>query len=106
MKKTRNRYEESFQRSNPSLAYEDHKLTYVIEATYTPDFYDSDTGTYYETKGYWRPSDRRKILAVIKCNPAIKIVMVFQNPNLKISKSSNTTYAQWCDRHGIIWRKG
>ena len=29
--------------------------------------------------------------------------MVFQAPFNKISKKSKTTYAQWCEKHGIKW---
>ena len=29
--------------------------------------------------------------------------MVFQNPKAKISKGSKTTYASYCDKHGIQW---
>ncbi len=29
--------------------------------------------------------------------------MVFQNPNGKIRKGSKTTYANFCDKHEILW---
>lgn len=80
------------------------KLSYVIEATYTPDFVGDD-GTLYEAKGWFRPQDRRKMLAVRKANPGLRIVMVFQNPNGKISKGSKTTNAMWCEKHGFKWIK-
>ena len=97
-------YEWEFHQKFPQLVREPDKIPYVIEHTYTPDFYDADREIYYETKGYWPASDRRKLLAVLKQNPDIRIVMVFQNPHLKISKKSKTTYANWCNRHGIEWR--
>ncbi len=58
---------------------------------------------YLETKGYWDPSDRRKVLAVKRDNPDIDLRMVFQSPYNKISKKSKTTYAMWCEKHAIPW---
>jgi hypothetical protein len=98
-------YERRFHTAFPKLEREPHELPYVIEHTYTPDFYDRVAEVYYETKGYWDAADRRKLLAVVRQNPDIKLVMVFQNPHLRINKRSKTTYAQWCTRHGISWRK-
>jgi len=56
-----------------------------------------------EAKGYWDAEDRRKILAVKKCNPELDIIMIFQTPDNTISKKSKTTYAKWCDKHNIPW---
>ena len=56
-----------------------------------------------ETKGYWRPEDRRKVRQVIAENPDLDLRMVFQDPYKKISKKSKTTYAKWCQRYGIKW---
>ena len=58
---------------------------------------------YLETKGYWSPSDRRKILNVKKSNPEVDLRMVFQAPFNKINKNSKTTYAKWCEKHDIPW---
>ncbi len=85
-----------------SYEYENEKLSYTIEHTYTPDFYLPNY-IYLEAKGYWSPEDRRKILNVKKANPEIDLRMVFQSPFNKISKRSKTTYAKWCDKHDIPW---
>ena len=85
-----------------SYEYESEKLSYTIEHNYTPDFVLPNY-TYLETKGYWDAADRRKILAVKKANPEVDLRMVFQSPYNTISKKSKTTYAQWCDKHGIPW---
>ena len=85
-----------------TFEYESHKLAYVIQHLYTPDF-TLPNGVILETKGYWEADDRRKILAVKKDNPDIDIRMVFQSPFNKISKKSKTTYAKWCDKHEIPW---
>ena len=38
---------------------------------------------------------------VVDQNPDLDIRMVFSNANTRIAKSSPTTYAIWCDKHGI-----
>ena len=82
--------------------YESCQVAYTIQHHYNPDFI-LPNGIYLESKGYWDAKDRRKILAVVKDNPDIDLRMVFQAPFNKISKKSKTTYAQWCERHGIRW---
>lgn len=104
MRQVRNKFEAAFHKTHPELQYETIKLPYRLECSYTPDFICHDTRTIYETKGLWEADDRRKMLAVRKQHPEWRIVMVFQYPNRKISKSSKTTYAQWCDRNGIEWQ--
>lgn len=85
--------------------YEAIKLPYVIQHTYTPDWVNVSTKTIIEAKGYFPPVDRKKMLAVRQQYPDWTITIVFQNPQTKISKKSKTTYAAWCDRHGIAWLK-
>lgn len=82
--------------------YESTKVPYEIKFNYTPDFV-LPNGIYLECKGLWEPEDRRKIKAVIEQHPEIDLRMVFQAPFNKISKKSKTTYAKWCDKHGIKW---
>ena len=81
--------------------YESEKIDYVVEARYIPDFKVGDI--YLECKGYFKATDRRKMLAVKRCNPDLDIRLVFQAPYNKISKGSKTTYAMWCEKHGIPW---
>jgi hypothetical protein len=69
---------------------------------YIPDFKLRDE-FYVETKGRFTHEDRRKMLAVFKHNPGIKLVIVFSHPNHTITKKSKTTYGEWCDKHGIPW---
>ena len=85
-----------------TFEYETTKIPYVIEHNYIPDFI-LPTGIMLECKGLWEPEDRRKMLAVMKQNPELDIRMVFLPPYNKISKKSKTTYAQFCERHGIKW---
>ena len=85
-----------------SYEYETHRVPYTIMHHYNPDFI-LPNGIMLEAKGYWDSEDRRKILAVVRDNPDIDLRMVFQAPFNKISKKSKTTYAQWCEKHGIKW---
>jgi len=82
--------------------YEGKSFPYTIQHLYTPDFI-LPNGVVLETKGYWRPEDRRKVKQVITENPEIDLRMVFQDPYKKISKKSKTTYSKWCQRYGIKW---
>jgi len=82
--------------------YEGLSLPFTIKHLYTPDFV-LPNGIVLETKGYWKPEDRRKIRQVVTENPHIDLRMVFQDPYKKISKKSKTTYAKWCTRYNIKW---
>ena len=86
---------------NVPYEYESEKIKYIIEARYIPDFKVGDV--YLETKGFFKPADRKKMLAVKRCNPDLDIRLVFQAPYNKISKKSKTTYAKWAEKHGFPW---
>ena len=85
-----------------SYEYENTQVPYIIQHHYVPDFV-LPNHVYLEAKGYWAPSDRRKILAVVRDNPDLDLRMVFQAPFNTISKKAKTTYAKWCDKHNIPW---
>lgn len=87
------------------FTFEEDKIPYTAEHTYTPDFKLSN-GIYIETKGYFAPSDRGKHLAVKKQRPDLDIRFVFQNPNTRLSSRSKTTYADWCEKHDFLYAKG
>lgn len=87
-----------------SYTFEEDKIPYTVEHTYTPDF-KLPSGIYIETKGYFAPADRGKHLAIKKQNPHLDIRFVFQNPNTKLSSRSKTTYAEWCTKHGFQFAK-
>jgi hypothetical protein len=36
-------------------------------------------------------------------NPLIDIRFVFMNANMKLNKTSKTSYGFWCDQHGFKW---
>ena len=85
--------------------YESVQIPYIIPESkhvYTPDFPIGDK-IYIETKGRFVDEDRKKILLIKQQHPEIEIRMIFQRPNLRCNKRYKTTYADWCDKHGIKW---
>ena len=94
---------------NIPYQYEENKLVYTVpqrQATYTPDFYvttRSGKVIIIETKGRFVTADRQKMLLVKEQHPDLDIRFVFSNPNTRISKKSQTTYAAWCEKHGFLY---
>ena len=87
--------------------FEEERIEYVVparSAKYTPDFRLPD-GSFVETKGRFVTEDRKKHLLIKEQHPHIKIRLLFNNPNSKISKRSKTTYAMWCEKHGFEYAK-
>lgn len=85
-----------------SFEYETLKLDYTVKAVYTPDFI-LPNGVILEAKGYFRPEDRSKMLAVKKHHPDLDIRLVFQAPYNTITKQSKTTYARWAEKNKFPW---
>ena len=85
--------------------YEVTQIEYVKPEThhkYTVDF-TLPNGILIETKGRWTTEDRKKHLLKKDQHPELDIRFVFQNPNGKIRKGSKTTYADFCEKHEILW---
>lgn len=85
--------------------YERFKVRYLVPqraSTYTPDFV-LQNGIVVETKGRWVTEDRRKIKLVLAQHPDLDLRIVFSNPNARISKQSQTTYAMICDSLKVPW---
>lgn len=83
--------------------YEDQVIKYEKPARvckYTPDF-SLPNGIIVETKGRFVVADRQKHILVKDQHPDLDIRFVFSNPNTRISKTSKTTYAMWCDKNGF-----
>jgi len=100
--KYRSGLERTFHQKFAACSYEKNKLEYIVKHTYTPDFCLAPN-MYVETKGRFTGADRNKHLAVRQQNPKVKVLFVFQNPKLTLSKKSKTTYADWCDKNGFKW---
>ena len=82
--------------------YEIEKIPYQLQNNYNPDFKLKEN-VFLEAKGFFKPSDRRKMLEVIKQYPEKKFIMLFQDSRVRLSRKSKTTYGDWCDKQGITW---
>jgi hypothetical protein len=85
--------------------YEQDKIPYVIKATYNPDFtLYKDDDMLIEYKGKMTQTVRTKMAAIKKCNPDLRICMVFEKPNNKLSSKPNSMrYWRWAELHGFPW---
>jgi len=59
-----------------------------------------------EAKGWWVPEDRIAELECIKQHPEIDIRYVFQRSKTPIRKGSKTTYANVCEKVGVLFADG
>ena len=82
--------------------YEPDRFAYVIQSHYLPDF-KIRKDCYIETKGYFSSSNRSRMIAFKEQYPQVTIYLVFQKPENKINKNSETTYAEWAAKHGFEW---
>ena len=88
------------------FSYESLCLDYTIEGRYKPDFI-LPNGVIVETKGFFSPTDRRKMLCVKAQHPDLDIRLCFQNAKEKISRAKRSiTYGQWATRNGFKWSSG
>lgn len=84
------------------VEYESFKIEYRVEETrkYTPDW-RLPNGIIIETKGRFTSDDRKKHLLIKAQHPEYDIRFVFTRSKQRLSKTSKTTYADWCDKHGF-----
>jgi len=89
--------------------YEKNSISFMVPsrtAKYTPDFYikaRSSKLIICESKGRFVTADRQKHLLVKAQHPELDIRFVFSNSRQTISKTSSTTYAMWCEKHGFLY---
>lgn len=99
--KTRNKFErrieDQLKLAKVEFTYETAKIPYVIYGNYIPDFIlRSKTGTIYlETKGYFRPEAKRKMVAVKKMHPDLDIRIIFYSSSTR----QNRQYIRWANRN-------
>lgn len=105
----RSKFELDFSKKVKSIhkkaEYEAEKLSYTQPEqvkNYIPDWKIREK-VFIETKGLLDSAGRKKILLVIKCNPDIKLYLLFQNSKLTLSKKSKTTYGDWASKNNIEW---
>jgi hypothetical protein len=106
--KMRSNFEKSIARRLELLGikfeYETKHIEYTTTAKYTPDFVIGDK--LIESKGWFRPADRKKMLAVKAQHPDLKLCLLFQDASKTLTKKSKTTYAQWCQKNNFPWAEG
>lgn len=81
--------------------YEGRKIPYVVNRHYTPDFHRGNE--VIEVKGFFRPGDQMKYLAVRDTilDEGKRLIFVFPNPHKPVRKGAKLTHAGWCEKHGI-----
>jgi len=87
------------------IIYEATKVRYtppLKTRTYSPDFI-LPNGIIIETKGRFVTADRQKHKYIAAEYPDLDIRFVFSNPNQRISKTSKTCYAKWCEDYGFLY---
>lgn len=85
--------------------HEPERITFIQPSKqryYIPDF-KTKGGVYIESKGKWTAEDRSKHVWLHEQHPDKRIVLIFQNANVKLSKRSKTTYGEWATKNGLEW---
>lgn len=87
-------------RAKVKFKYEGIKIPYVLSGHYIPDFViHTPTGyIYVETKGYLRPADKRKMVAVRRQHPEIDLRILFY--------ASRKEQIRWATKVGIKYAVG
>ena len=88
-----------------AFSYEEKVICYVKPertSRYTPDFV-LPNGIIIEAKGRFLTVDRQKQLLIKSQRPDLDIRFVFSNSRQRISKTSKTTYAKWCESKGFLY---
>lgn len=91
-----------------SFQYEPEKLKYVLYKNYIPDYkvkLSNGKQFFIEVKGYLRPTDRTKMVAVKSMNPELDIRFIFPQDN-KLNKSSKTKYSDWAKKNNFRYHIG
>lgn len=86
-----------------AVMYEEWSIPYVVPASnhrYTPDII-MPNGIIIEAKGLWESDDRKKHLLIKEQFPELDIRFVFSSSRTKLYKGSPTSYAEFCEKHGI-----
>lgn len=94
---------EMLEKKGIKAMYEEWKIPYVVPESkhvYTPDII-LPNGVIVETKGLWDSEDRKKHLLLREQHPDLDIRLVFSSSRSKLYKGSPTSYAEFCEKHGI-----
>jgi predicted nuclease of restriction endonuclease-like RecB superfamily len=91
-----------------TIEYESEELEYKIVRVYIPDFvleFKDGRKIYIEAKGWLRPDDRDKLIAVKRDHPELDIRIIFQADN-KLNKRARMRYSDWAAKHGFPFAVG
>lgn len=82
--------------------YEQHKVAYTMHRTYTPDFSKGDD-LFVEVKGFFRPGDQAKYIAIKEALDEVgkELVFIFPNPHKPVRRGAKLTHKVWCDKYGF-----
>lgn len=86
--------------------YEQLVINYIQPSKarkYTPDFVLLENDIIIESKGRFMTADRQKHLMIKEQYPELDIRFVFSNSKARLSKISQTTYGDWCSKHGFLY---
>jgi hypothetical protein len=90
------------------ITYEQEALEYVLVKRYVPDFileFPSGRKRYIESKGYLRPDDMKKMIAVRDQHPDLDIKIYFAKDN-KLNRKAKMRYSDWAIKHGFDFAVG
>jgi hypothetical protein len=85
---------------NVVFEYETKRIPYLSQSNYIPDFI-LPNGIIIEAKGRLTQEDRSKMRKVKEQHPELDIRFIFSRSAARISKTSKTTYAEWCSKYGF-----
>lgn len=89
-----------FKEKGVEFEYEARKLQYTLGGSYTPDFF-LPNGVIIETKGYFRPEDKRKMRAVKIANPDADIRLVFSESQTPSGRKRMAQNLRWSLKWGF-----
>ncbi|PPB51692.1 endonuclease I [Campylobacter hyointestinalis subsp. hyointestinalis] len=94
-------------RRGVAYEYEAIRIPYTPKSVrhYVPDLI-LENGIIIEIKGRFTSADRQKHKYIKQCYPDLDIRFVFQRSTQKLSKTSQTTYAKWCETNGFKYNDG
>lgn len=98
------RVAEQLEKAGIAAEYEAYSLKYTKPEKvhrYIPDFLLVSGDIIIETKGRFLTDDRQKHKLIKAQYPHLDIRFVFSNSRARISKTSKTTYAKWCEDNGF-----
>lgn len=101
----RNKFEKKLnnqlKKSKIRFNYESLRIPYILSFNYIPDWHvipRPGCSFIIEGKGWLRPEDKRKLIAVKRQHPDLDIRIVFQSRNKK--------YIRWAEKYGFKYAVG